>query len=907
MNKTTKLLLAGVMSLCSGMLAAEQFAVIGRADKAPVIDGRLDDACYKRSMPLTGFTYAISMESAKEQTELRLVYDDQYLYGALSADQKNIASLPQLTQSKNKKDCWYYDSAELFFAHSPTTMKQFMFDYSGSYAVFDCDMNASQRFKLNPNSKIKVAAGRTGKGWQLEFAIPRNELPKGDLKFQVVRNHRGKGHSCWGRLPEINWRDVTKYNTLKLAKTVPGMTFNKLPEMLLKSTLSLKLDAKQPLDITVTASGKEYKAKSTNGKVVTVGYKVLSDKKDVVLQIKSPKNDLLYRYRYALPQCKLEMSPRNLKDNNLLLASGVDLTAAIFWNSKHNLPNRDRNSGSRYKLDNSLIFEVPSGITVINGRKIGEKMVDGKRIVIYEQKNKFAYNAPGWIGTQFKSTLPSGSRGKFRYKLQWDGGVQSWQEIKYEVISIKPAPMPKKFINGFYAFWPRTVAEAEKISRIGINTFTIRGYDNNMINLSLALQKAGYFVKRAEYFWPGTAQNGTRGFVRWSVEDRRARARDIDGYYIPNGSGYLLSPTYRGKFYDEDIRKEIEFCKKAKISYFPFDMEGQVQHGAEKGDFSLRTVEMFKQHFTKTWPDKKYIEPQVFERNPEKYPFYHTAWVEFKCDQWADFFLEMKKRFAEGIGKDCRSVPFDGILFTEWSIGTPYTEEGRNKMLRNRKFFEVFNVIEYDFYTSADCSIRQFNMRLEQIEKVFPGLNLDFIITPSPYALSWDEYYNSNAPDYPDRFKYLAMETYAFGCIGMQTYYYSLADLHTMRQLSEAARILVKIEDIVLNGKRFKLTTNIPRITIKDRFHGKIQTLHNQERVFAKGLKYGNKDLITVSEYRTYDKLDVTVNYAPNRKVQLRDVETDQIIGRMNANDKSFRVTITPDRRCRMILAEPCK
>jgi hypothetical protein len=173
--------------------------------------------------------------------------------------------------------------------------------------------------------------------------------------------------------------------------------------------------------------------------------------------------------------------------------------------------------------------------------------------------------------------------------------------------------------------------------------------------------------------------------------------------------------------------------------------------------------------------------------------------------------------------------------------------------------------------------------------------------------LSSIEYYNSNAPDYPDRFKYLAMETYGFGCIGMQTYHYALADLHTLRQLSEAAQILSRIEDIVLNGKRFKLTTNIPRITIKDRFHGKIRTLHDQERVFAKGLKYGNKDLITVSEYRTYDKLDVTVNYAPGRNVQLKDVETDQIIGTMNKNEKSFRVTITPERRCRMILAEPCK
>lgn len=900
-----KTLFSAVVLLTAGALSAAQFAVIGRTDKAPVIDGKLNDACYRKSMPLTGFTRAVSLELEKEQTELRFVYDDNYLYGAVYAKQKNIAKLPHLSPLKHKTDCWNYDSVELFFAISPTKMKQFMFGYTGSFGVLDVNMTAQKRYVLNTKTKMKVAAGRTADGWQLEFAIPRNELPKGDLKFHINRNHRGIGHSCWVRMTEINWRDTTKYGTLKLAKCVPAMTFDKLPDMLLKSKLGLTLKAPQKLNIVITASGKKFNFKST-GKPMILPYKVLPNKKSMELQITCPKNGLLYRYEYAIPVEKLSMTPRNLSNGKLPLASGVALDSRIIWISKHNLSGGDQHNGYRYRIDNRLIFEVPAGLKVSSGKKIGEKVVNGRKIHIYEQKYKFAYNAPGWLGTSFLSTLPPGSKGSFRYKLQWANGVQPWSEIKYEVVAVKPAPRPKKFINGFYAFWPRSVADAKKLAAIGINTFTVRGYGNDMIKLSLALQKNGYFVKRAEYFWPGAAHNrGGQDYLRWTRLDRRARARDIHGYYIPNSTGYLISPTYRGKYYNEAIQKEIEFCKKAKITYFPFDMEDYVQRYGERGDFSARTVNMFKKHFTKTWPDKKYIEPQVFERDPKKYPFYHTAWVDFKCAQWADFFIEMKNRFAKGL-KGCQSAPVKGILFSEWSAGTPFTEEGRNHMLRDRKFYDAFNVIESSMYSSADRSVRQFAGIIDKFKKHFPDLKLDFITTPSPDSLD-DAYYKSTAPDYKDRFKYLMMESMAFGCIGIQTYYYGLAHLHTMRQISEAMNILVKIEDIVLNGKRFKLTTNIPLVTLKDRFHGKMQTWYKQERVFAKGLKYGNKDLITVSEYLSHGKLDVMVNYTPGRKVRLKDVETGKVLGTLNANAKNFRVTIPANRRCIMILAETVK
>lgn len=909
MLKIKKLFHIAALLLTVGTLSAGQFAAVGKAETAPDIDGKLDDACYKKSLPLTGFVYPSSMNLAAEQTEIRLVYDDKYLYCAVNAKQKNAMQLPQLTPSRNNMACWKYDSVELFFAESAVMIKQFMFDYSGSFAAMTADCSGKERkVTINKASGVKVAAGCNNSGWQLEIAIPRNEIPAGELKFHVVRNHKGKGHSCWNRMPEINWHTPDQYGTLKLRDCVPAMTFDKLPDMLLNSKLAVTLDCSKALDVTLTASGKTRTAKSVNNKSMIFEYKVLPDKRTVDLTIKCPRGGLLYAYKYELPAGTLDIKPYNLPENKLLLASGVDLESTVIWNSKHNLPNGDPKNGSRYRIDNFLIFEVPEGITPLQGKLISETVVNGKKIFTYEQKERFAFNAHSWINSRFNSSLPAGSRGSIRYRLQWKDGVQPWRKIPYEVITIKPAPAPKKFINGFYNHNVKDVEAARKLANLGINTFTVRGYGDDVIKRSLALQKAGFFVKRSDYFWPGAAHaGGAHDYLRWTSLDRQARSRDIDGYYIPNGTGYLISPTYRGKLYKEAIQKEIEFCKKANINYFAFDMEDHIQTYGERGDFSLRTVELFKKYWAEKYPGKKYIDPKVFERDPKKYPFYHTAWVEFKCDQWADFFAEMKKRFAEGLTDKCQSSPVKGVLFTEWSINRPFTEEDRNHSLRNRKFFEVFNIIETSFYSSVDRDMRQFTNVLDQFAKNFPGLKVDFIFTPSPYMLNDHVYYQSTAPDYPDRFKYILMESFAFGCKGIQTYHYSMVNLQTMRQMSEAMNILSKIEDVVMNGERFKLTTNYPPVSITDRFGGKMQTWENQEQVFAKGLRYANKDLITVSEYRSFDRKEVVVNYAPGRKVQLKDIETNKVIGVMNANDKSLKVTIEPERRCIMILAETIK
>ena len=58
-------------------------AAARRAAEAPVIDGKLDDACWRKADVLGQFFKFTTVEPSKYATEARLAYDAKYLYVGL--------------------------------------------------------------------------------------------------------------------------------------------------------------------------------------------------------------------------------------------------------------------------------------------------------------------------------------------------------------------------------------------------------------------------------------------------------------------------------------------------------------------------------------------------------------------------------------------------------------------------------------------------------------------------------------------------------------------------------------------------------------------------------------------------------------------------------------------------------
>ena len=61
-----------------------------RVDKPPVVDGKLDDAAWKKATPSTTFTQKIPVDgkAPSEPTAVRVVYDDKAIYVAVHCTQK---------------------------------------------------------------------------------------------------------------------------------------------------------------------------------------------------------------------------------------------------------------------------------------------------------------------------------------------------------------------------------------------------------------------------------------------------------------------------------------------------------------------------------------------------------------------------------------------------------------------------------------------------------------------------------------------------------------------------------------------------------------------------------------------------------------------------------------------------
>lgn len=883
-----RFLLSFIFLSSTFILSASALVSVGKTKNPPVLDGK-EDLCYRQALPITNFVQPISLEYAKDVTILKLIRDEKFLYGFADCRQKNMKMIPKSSHLRDDASLWKTNSIELFFEDG-NELKQIILNSEGG--IFDAKYqpDEAQKYRIDRSFNCDVAAMalRHDNGFFIEFRIPLAQLPKPPFRFNVIRNNAvSKEHSTFAPLEQQNWHRVEDYARIAFRDTVPGFDFICPPES--GSGKKLELKAYTPIDFFL--NGKKFPL-SAGKNIIAMdsGKKIVCDVKD--------GDSVLYSWSHQLPGRYIRVTPTA---SPLYLDNAKIYDAHLPWKSSHNFPGGAAPSqGGRIKINYQIVFDLPPGITLLEGRE--DPATPGRFI----QEEEYAYNARNWISSHFRTTLPEKTKGQIKYFIQWKGGRTETSSFPFEVVRITPTSPPKKFLTGYYNGWVKNLQHARVFRAMGINMIPVRGYSESAVKLAQQLKKDGFFVQRGSYFWPGSTVNaGGKGYLKWTEKDRSARSRDIGGFYIPVDNSYQISPSYRGRYYVEAIEKEIQFCRKAGINYFSFDLENYIQPKGELGDFHERTVKLFRQYWEKTYPGKRYIAPQVFERTPVKYPEYHSAWVDFKCSIWADFFVEMKKRIQKGLqGKV--SSPYPGVIFTDWNIGRIWQDANRNKMMRNASWFKAFDIIELDNYSSLDKDLRIINLHLEKMEETYPEVDFKWILTPSPRRLDI-MYYKTTARPVANELKYAVMEAAGYGAKGVIIWYLPLADVETMKQFADGITIIKRCEEIVLNGKRVKnISCNYPKdLVVEDYFFGRKSIWRNQDRVFVKALEYAEKTLICVSEYREQKPMEVIVNYCPKQNVTIRDLELDKIIGRIPAGAKSFRVSLETARRCKLLLLEP--
>ncbi len=189
--------LAALFVVCAAapVFASEQppsMAAV-RTDTAPVIDGRLDDACWANANVATDFTESQYVRPATEQTFVRVLYDDQCIYIAFECIEPDPNAI-QATERKRDRYLRNDDRVDVRIDTFGDRRCSYIFVVSTLGTIWDARQGL---FGMDSNwdSNIAVACKIADDRWFAEIAIPI-----ADMHFEL------KDNATWG----INFYRIEK-------------------------------------------------------------------------------------------------------------------------------------------------------------------------------------------------------------------------------------------------------------------------------------------------------------------------------------------------------------------------------------------------------------------------------------------------------------------------------------------------------------------------------------------------------------------------------------------------------------------------------------------------------------------------------------------------------------------------
>ncbi|MFA5865688.1 MAG: sugar-binding protein [Phycisphaerae bacterium] len=174
----------------------------------PVIDGDLNDPVWRQSDLLTGFTVPGEMGLARDQSEVRLLYDNQRLYVGLTAYESTPSFIVRRANT-----VFNTDSFELFI--QPDLDRE---DYYQAAVSVNGNVFTGRGQGSAWKTTIEIKTRQTSKSWTAELAIPLADLgltapSAGEVKnirFNICRND-------WARPGKHLVADYSSFSVLETA------------------------------------------------------------------------------------------------------------------------------------------------------------------------------------------------------------------------------------------------------------------------------------------------------------------------------------------------------------------------------------------------------------------------------------------------------------------------------------------------------------------------------------------------------------------------------------------------------------------------------------------------------------------------------------------------------------------
>ena len=845
----------------------------------PQLDGEDADGCWKHAAVVFGLVDSKTHAPAEEATVMRLVKSGDALYGFVYCEQKDAEKLA----IRGKRENWEVNpigSVELFFTNDSSVF-QFILDYSNE--VFEQELLPDLVLGTRPGktltSGMRVRSKVHSDSWTVEFALPLNALQlKGDsFGLNVVRNNvAAKETSAWMLLRKPRFRQwAAQYEHF------PKAVFCKEGDRLFTVSGS-RVTAAHDLENTLA-----------DGRTATIkeGTPLAIDPERAFSLNLVKDGQSVYRFDYNPP----EQVTLSLGDNEItwpVLHFSPFMPCQITWQSNHSFSaEANAKDIGRVHNDFEIVFDVPEGMEVLNGLQ-QPQTTPGRRVFVQKLSSLSRTKFKNRFQTLFGCTLKPGTKEVLRYQVRWPEGKTTVHEIPIASVEVRPAEPPKKVIVGFYG---TRDSWTEELRKVGVNLMCSPYYrhDEKELKDLLRLKEKGFKIAYSSTqdipFGSGVF------FSKWTENDRSTRTIDSNGREVinPKSKKYQISPSYRGKLFQDGLAATREYCQKAGFQYYIFDTEDHFQGAGQLGDFSERTLQWFERWFKEKQPGKEFVSPLVFERDATRYPDYHQMWFDFKCEIWADFFQKIKENM--NTTGEARFIDY-GMRQVD--------EETCHQRLTDYHWLQVFDGgIGGAWYSSVDLSARKWGKVYDEMRHKWSVDPIKAVwICPSRLVASHSA---TIAPPVKDEMKCKFFEAMTLGARSYIIFSQIYMDMDSVRQLADAMRVLSQCEDVVYYGKRIEtITTDVPYWPeLSDYFKLRQLTVwEKQPRVLVKGLEHENKALITVSEYREQVTREVRVFYAFKNDSMVKDLETGAIVASPKAGDESFAVTLDDEHCCRIFL-----
>jgi hypothetical protein len=201
-----------------------------RTDEPPVIDGKLDDACWSRAGLADGFTNLRSsaVRDPTQQTEVRLLHDDEHLFVAYRCYELELDSLRAEKTERDAPGLWNDDCVELFmqppdssFAGIETVAPKYFYLLVNSLGVQGDNVGF---FKTDRwSGQWDARSGREKDAWTVELRVPLAELDSRPAlgsawRVNFTRSQKRLGeNSTWAEL-DLTFHDPTRFANMYFVK-----------------------------------------------------------------------------------------------------------------------------------------------------------------------------------------------------------------------------------------------------------------------------------------------------------------------------------------------------------------------------------------------------------------------------------------------------------------------------------------------------------------------------------------------------------------------------------------------------------------------------------------------------------------------------------------------------------------